>query len=399
MRLDVVPDGEKRGSSQRHAARGNCRQSTEWLTIGHRAPSLASLSADHQCHDDCGPHLHARAADLARRRPSVRLRADRRGPHGRGRLRDRRGAGTDASDDPDGHRAGADAVPRRAGPAPHASGSCTGWRSSRATGAAIAAYAISGLEIALLDIKGKTLGAPVAELLGGFCRDRVPVVGYLFIDEPEANARKAKAFVDAGYSELKLKVGRDFAQDHDTHRRDPRRGRAGREAADRREHDLERPGGDQVDPRPRAVRPAVRRAAGARLRRRRASRRCAARSSVPIAADEACTDVRSALELVKQDACDVFVVYPSEAGGLTRARQIAAIAEAAGKWCAIGSWAELGPATVANAHLVAATTTFAFRERHALPAAARGRAHAAARPVRRAARGAADLGSRRRARS
>ncbi|HXQ87192.1 MAG TPA: enolase C-terminal domain-like protein, partial [Gaiella sp.] len=82
--------------------------------------------------------------------------------------------------------------------------------------------------------------------------------------------------------------------------------------------------------------------------------------AVPIAADEACTDVRSALELVKHDACDVFVVYPSEAGGLTRARQIAAIAEAAGKWCAIGSWAELGPATIANAHLAAATSTFAF---------------------------------------
>ena len=32
------------------------------------------------------------------------------------------------------------------------------------------AYAIAGLEIALLDLKGKALGVPVAELLGGFCR-------------------------------------------------------------------------------------------------------------------------------------------------------------------------------------------------------------------------------------
>ena len=62
----------------------------------------------------------------------------------------------------------------------------------------------------------KALGVPVAELLGGFCRREAPVVGYLFIDEPEANARKAAAFVDAGYTELKLKVGRDFGQDHDT---------------------------------------------------------------------------------------------------------------------------------------------------------------------------------------
>ena len=41
-------------------------------------------------------------------------------------------------------------------------------------------------------------------------------IGYLFIDEPEANARKAAAFAEAGTTELKLKVGRDFAQDHDT---------------------------------------------------------------------------------------------------------------------------------------------------------------------------------------
>ena len=82
--------------------------------------------------------------------------------------------------------------------------------------------------------------------------------------------------------------------------------------------------------------------------------------SVPVAADEACTDLRSALELIKADACDVFVVYPSEAGGLTRARQIAAVADAAGKWCAIGSWAELGVATTANAHLVASSTSFPF---------------------------------------
>jgi L-alanine-DL-glutamate epimerase-like enolase superfamily enzyme len=80
----------------------------------------------------------------------------------------------------------------------------------------------------------------------------------------------------------------------------------------------------------------------------------------PIAADEACTTLRSALELLRADACDVLVVYPSEAGGLTRACQIGAVAAAAGKWCAIGSWAELGVATTANAHVAAASTAFPF---------------------------------------
>ena len=97
--------------------------------------------------------------------------------------------------------------------------------------------------------------------------------------------------------------------------------------------------------------------------------------STPIAADEACTSVRSALELIKAEACDVFVVYPSEAGGLTRALQIAALAAAAGKWCAIGSWAELGVATTANAHVVAASLELPVRERHALSTSTERRPH------------------------
>ena len=131
----------------------------------------------------------------------------------------------------------------------------------------IGSYAIAGIEMALLDIKGKALGVPVAELLGGFCRRQVPVVGYLFIDEPEANARKAAAFVEAGYTELKLKVGRDFGQDHDTIAAIRDEVGTGGQDPDRREHDVERPGRDQVDPRPRALRPPVRGAARARLRR------------------------------------------------------------------------------------------------------------------------------------
>ncbi|WP_411276748.1 mandelate racemase/muconate lactonizing enzyme family protein [Gaiella sp.] len=223
----------------------------------------------------------------------------------------------------------------------------------------IGAYAISGIEIALLDLKGKALGVPVAELLGGFCRREVPVVGYLFIDEPEANARKAAAFVDAGYSELKLKVGRDFGQDHDTIAAIRDEVGSGVKiridanmiwsvpAAIKWIRGLEKFDLQYVEqPVPDfdvAGMATVRRAVG-----------------VPIAADEGCTDIRSALELIKADACDVFVVYPSEAGGLTRGREIAALAAAAGKWCAIGSWAELGAATMANAHLVAGSSNFPF---------------------------------------
>jgi len=223
----------------------------------------------------------------------------------------------------------------------------------------IAAYAIAGLELALLDLKGKALGVPVAELLGGIGRERVPVIGYLFIDDPEANARKAAAFVEAGHTELKLKVGRDLTQDYDTFA--AIRERVGFDVKIRIDANMnwsvpaaikwikaleqfelqftEQPVPDFDLEGMATVRRAV---------------------SSPIAADESCTTVRSALELIKADACDVFVVYPSEAGGLTRASQIASLAAAAGKWCAIGSWAELGVATTANVHVAAASSNFPF---------------------------------------
>ena len=223
----------------------------------------------------------------------------------------------------------------------------------------IGVYAIAGLEMALLDIKGKALDVPVAELLGGFCRGEVRFGGYLFIDEPEANADRAAEFVEQGYDELKLKVGRDLGQDHDTLA--AIRDRVGSDvkiridasmmwsvpAAIKWIRALERFDLQYVE---QAV-PDFDLEGMAQVRRS---------VSVPIAADEACTDLRSALALLRAEACDVFVVYPSEAGGLMRARHIAALADAAGKWCTIGSWAELGIATAANVHVVASSTNFPF---------------------------------------
>jgi L-alanine-DL-glutamate epimerase-like enolase superfamily enzyme len=225
--------------------------------------------------------------------------------------------------------------------------------------AGLAAYAIAGVEMALLDLKGKALGVPVAELLGGFGRESIPVVGYLFIDEPETNAQKAADFVAAGHTELKLKVGRDLGQDFDTVA--AIRDRVGSEVQVRIDANmnwsvpaaikwiraLERFDLQFVE----QPVPDFDVAGLAQVRRA---------VQTPVAADEACTTVRSAIELIKADACDVFVVYPSEAGGLTRALQIAALAAAAGKWCAIGSWAELGVATTANAHVAAASAAFPF---------------------------------------
>jgi galactonate dehydratase len=73
-------------------------------------------------------------------------------------------------------------------------------------GGPIATAAISGIEIALWDLKGKALGVPVYELLGGRCRDRLKAYGNGWADpseDPQAVAASAVAAVELGYDALK----------------------------------------------------------------------------------------------------------------------------------------------------------------------------------------------------
>ena len=82
--------------------------------------------------------------------------------------------------------------------------------------------------------------------------------------------------------------------------------------------------------------------------------------SVPIAADESCMSPRDAMRLAEKEACEVFCVYISESGGITRAREIAAIANTAGIACVLGTWGEGGVGFAAGLHLAASSRNFAM---------------------------------------
>lgn len=80
--------------------------------------------------------------------------------------------------------------------------------------------ALSGIDIALWDIKGKALGLPVSELLGGRLRERVPcyATGLYFRDRPETEivpllVREAEEYVEAGFRAVKAHVGRNPSYD------------------------------------------------------------------------------------------------------------------------------------------------------------------------------------------
>ena len=102
----------------------------------------------------------------------------------------------------------------------------------------------------------------------------------------------------------------------------------------------------------------------------RAWRRCVARSRCRSRLTRRAPTCARRSRLIKADACDVLVVYPSEAGGARgRRARSRALADAAGKWCVIGSWAELGSRRRRNVHVVAVVVELPVRERHALPVA------------------------------
>lgn len=64
--------------------------------------------------------------------------------------------------------------------------------------------AISGIEQALWDIKGKALGVPIYELLGGAVRDKMRVYSWIGGDNPSDTAESAKGRIAEGYTAMKM---------------------------------------------------------------------------------------------------------------------------------------------------------------------------------------------------
>ncbi len=215
-------------------------------------------------------------------------------------------------------------------------------------------FAKSALEMACWDVLGKAAGRPVYELLGGACRPLAVRSRYsMGAYEPEKAAARAKELVAQGFTTIKVKVGRDPADD-------VARVRAVRaaigpnvaltvdancgwsaEVAIHCIHELAdcnlsldeqpTPDGDYE--------------AIARVRRE---------TSVPVMADDMCFHLVHAQELIRNQGCDVISVYPGKNGGIRKAKQIVDFSARHGIACSIGSNLELDVATAAMAHLVVA---------------------------------------------
>jgi muconate cycloisomerase len=213
----------------------------------------------------------------------------------------------------------------------------------------------AALEMALLDIVGKAVGLPVCELLGGRCRDEIPLSFSIANPDFDADLELLRQLVDDGLRLFKVKTG--FA-DHevDLHRLETLRrvlpddvdlrvdynqGMQPWNAIARlREIERFRPSfieqpipGDQV-------------AALAEITRA---------LDTPILADEAVFSPVDALRVASMRAADLVSIKIMKTGGMLAGRKVSAICEAAGIACYGGDMFETGLGHLGGVHMIAAT--------------------------------------------
>lgn len=213
-------------------------------------------------------------------------------------------------------------------------------------------YARCAVDIALHDLWGKAFEQPVHKLLGGPVREAAPIahmIGIMPVEEAEEEARQAVA---DGIRHFQIKGGRDHERDiaavaairHAVGsdiflRLDANQGYGSAKNAVRILTRM----GDRIDMVEQPVRDIGELAELRRL------------ASIDVIADESCWDEYDALELVNRRAADAISIYLAKAGGIARARRVAAIAEAAGLPCDVNGSIESAIGTAANMHFALAT--------------------------------------------
>lgn len=78
------------------------------------------------------------------------------------------------------------------------------YRAAFYRGGPILMSAISGIDQALWDIKGKYFNAPVYELMGGKCRQKMKIYSWIGGDRPSDVAKAAKEKQEAGFQAIKM---------------------------------------------------------------------------------------------------------------------------------------------------------------------------------------------------
>ncbi len=222
-------------------------------------------------------------------------------------------------------------------------------------------FAKCAIETALLDAQGKRVGLPVSELLGGRLRDRLPVLWTLASGNTALDIDEAERMIEARrHNVFKLKIGKRPLEQDVAHVAEIKRALDDRASV--------RVDVNMAWDEPTAKRAAIMLAdAGCDLIEQPISRhnragmaRLAACSPIPIMADEALTGPASAYDYASHAAANVFAVKIEQSGGLFAARQVHALADAAGVALYGGTMLEAAVGTIASAHSFATFPALGF---------------------------------------
>jgi muconate cycloisomerase len=214
-------------------------------------------------------------------------------------------------------------------------------------------YAKAAIDIALHDLWAKVAGLPLYAMLGGAVRSNVPLAHMIgLMPESEAVEEGIAAF-DDGVTTLQVKGGEDPLRDlrlvselrtllgpSACLRLDANQGYGRAKEAINILGRFDSGLLDYVE------QPVVGLEDMAAVTRA---------IDVAVIADESCWDPYDALELVQAHAADVISIYLAKAGGIARARQVAAIATAARLPCDVNGSIESGIGNAANLHFALAT--------------------------------------------
>ncbi len=198
-------------------------------------------------------------------------------------------------------------------------------------------FAKSGVDMALYDLMGKSLGVPVCDLIGGRFHNEFEMVGGMGIFEPEKMAKKAVEFVNQGHKTLKIKIGEGSLD------KDVERVRVVREAV-----------GDSIKIRVDAN-AWYSRADAMRVIRRiekynldnieqplpdwdyEGMAALTAKIDTPIMADESVHNLWDAYRIVKNKVADIIKIKFAKIGGFYKAQQVINLCEAAGVPVVVGN--------------------------------------------------------------
>ncbi|UCH26947.1 MAG: hypothetical protein JSV66_04715 [Trueperaceae bacterium] len=212
-------------------------------------------------------------------------------------------------------------------------------------------FSHSGVDMALWDLKGKILGVPIYQLLGGKVREGLDLMGFVRHDTPEQMAEIASEELDAhGYPVLKMKIGLDPKEDVKRYRAVAEA--VGDRAVIQADGNIGYTLAEAVSALTEMERIGALGTAEQPVERLEDMAELAKRLTTPVMADEAIYPPQDAIEVVRRKAAGIALMKLGKHGGIENVQRIGMIFEAAGLTLSIAIYYDL--IGVAAAHLAAA---------------------------------------------